>query len=444
MYKITVNILGSQNKQYKMSTDVTWEDKIGDFKTLTQKAVLEKFGTAVYLYILACRSRKHLELTDNDDEYTAYDPTDELSVPRDPYFKFETFDQVLNPKPKKPAPKKKAATKAPAKGKGKGKPKKEEEDEEAPAEEADENAEPAFFTYEAAEKRAVKDPADKKKNLKGKDGKVKYETVVGLHKVKKFATVGIDLKKYIAYLFNKFLFEAHQCFEKNGKKFAANTGVLEQVCTYVNANYDKDGLTPFIVAASELVPVDNFIDDGAITGSTLEFELVEYLLSKAKVFFKDSKNNSPTTPLTTIITTFVNFLKVVSILYMEGIWGKSPGAMHIACFESVIRQLYVLLNADERGGHSFQYEIYSSANEWVAQQEEAAKKERESKAKAAAKGGAKGKGRKPKGDDDDEEPADDDGVDAEVDELADEEGGGDEEEGEPEEEAEADEVNLEE
>lgn len=416
----------------------TWEDKIGDFKTLTQKGVFDKFGNATLLYILAARAVKHAELVAFDDEYETYDKTDVASVPKDPYFRFETFDMALAPKKKvvkKKAPAKKPAAKGKAPAKGKGKPKKveEEEEEEVPAEEEEEeeNAEPAFYTYEAAEKKPVKDPKNPKASKKGADGKVLYETVVGEHKVKKFATISTDLKKYITYLFNKYLKEAHSCFED--QKFAKTTPVLEQTSAYVSKHYDNDGITPFIIAVGNLLPVDNFVDESAIKGSDLGFDLSEFLISRAQKFFKDKKGHSPNSEIGEIVEAFVSFLKVVCVLYLQGTWGKSPGAMHIPVFEGVIRQLYVLLNADEKGGFTFQYEVFTAANDWVAESE-AAKVE---KAKTDAKGG---KSRKKKTEDDEEGDGDANDDDAD-DALAEvEEGEGEADEGE----AEADEVDLEE
>lgn len=416
----------------------TWEDKIGDFKTLTQKGVFDKFGNATLLYILAARAVKHAELVAFDDEYETYDKTDVESVPKDPYFRFETFDMALAPKKKvvkkKPAAKKPVAKKPAAKGKGKSK-KVEEEEEEEPVEEeeeAEENAEPAFYTYEAAERKPVKDPKNPKVSKKGADGKVLYETVVGEHKVKKFATISTDLKKYITYLFNKYLKEAHACYED--QKFAKTTPVLEQTSAYVTKHYDNDGITPFIIAVGNLLPVDNFVDESAIKGSDLAFDLSEFLITRAQKFFKDKKGHSPNSEIGEIVEAFVTFLKVVCVMYLHGIWGKSPGAMHIPAFEGVIRQLYVLLNADEKGGFTFQYEIYTAANDWVAESE-AAKVE---KAKSDAKGG---KGRKKKTEDDEDADANDEDADDALAEVEDEgEADADADDGE----AGADEVDLEE
>jgi hypothetical protein len=387
----------------------TWEDKIGDFKTLTQKAVFDNIGHAAYLYILARRAGKHAELCDHDEEYETYDPSDPDSVPRDPYFRFETLDQVLTPKTKPPKKKK------PTKKKGE-----EEEEVEEEAPEEAEDAEPTYYTYNHSELKPVKDPKDSKKTLKDKDGKVVYKIVEGEQKVKKFATIGMDAKKWLTYIFNKYLKEIHDCFENNGRKFSPSTEVVEQVCTYVRKNYGDEGIAPFIVAVSSLVPVDTFIDDSAIKGAEKAHDLNDYLLSRTKPFFKGTgKNNqAPNNQLSELIERFVTFLKVVCCLYMESIWGKSPGAMHIEHFQGIVRLMYMLLSADEKGGYSFQYELYEAAAAWVSETEEAAKKERASKAKSGTKGG---RGKKKKDEDADEEDNEED-VDAAGEELADEAG----------------------
>jgi len=396
-----------------------WVDTIGDFKTLTQKAVLDKIGSAVYLYVLARRAGKHSEIVDNVEDYEEYDCTDPESVPLDPYFRFETFDQVLSPKKK------------PTKKRGKKK-----DDDEEEEEEEEEDAGPYYYTYNHSELKAMKDPKDRKKSLKGSDGKVKYEIVEGEQKVKKFLTVGVDAKKFLTYLFNKFLKEALDCFEHNGNKFKASSEVADQLCDYVIKHKGDEGIAPFIIAASKLVPVDNFVDDSAIKGADAPLDLGDYLLTRASKFFKDGKNRSPNKALSVIVESYVAFLKVLSVLYIENIWGKNPGATHIAVFEGVIRQMYLLLSSDEKGGHTFQYEIFDGAHDWVKATEEAAKKERENK---PAGGGRKKKPAAKKDDEEESEEVDNDEVDAEVDELA-EEDDDDEDDGE----ADAEEVDLEE
>jgi hypothetical protein len=101
--------------------------------------------------------------------------------------------------------------------------------------------------------------------------------------------------------------------------------------------------------------------------------------------------------------------------------------------------MYVLLNSDEKGGFTYQYEIYTTGASWVTEimkseleQREAAKEKKtangttKGKSKPVAKKPrTKGHGKKPKveeDEEDEEEDANNDDVDNQVNELA-EEGG---------------------
>lgn len=413
----------------------TWEGTIGSNQALKSKTIYDKLGQGLYLYMLAVRAKKHDAMVAMDDEYTTYEEDNPESKPKDPYFQFETFAQVLDPiKPKKkPAKKKKADDDE-----------EEEEEEEQPAEDG-EDAEPAYYTYTHAEYKLVKDE-ETKKTTKGSDGKAVKEIIYGPKKVKKFATIGVDLKRYIGYLLNKFIKEAHDCYDSKGKKFAKNTPVLDQINEYVHANFDQDGLAPFVIAASRLVPVDNFIDEGELKGSALEFDLAKLLVSKISPTFKDNKNQKSVSEVETLVETFLNFLKCIAVLFIEFVWGKPPGPMHIANIDSIIRPMYALLNSDEKGGFTYQAEIYTTAASWVAEimkaeadQREAAKEKKAAggttKGKGAGKGkpapkkpAAKGRNKKKADEEEEEEPQEDDDannedVDNQVDELVEEEGG---------------------
>lgn len=415
----------------------TWEGTIGNNKQLQSKAVYDKLGQAFYLYMLACRAKKHEAALANDDDYTTYDENDPESFPKDPYFQFETFAQALDPK----KPKKKTTKK-----------KKDDEDEEAPEEEEpqeEEGAEPAYYTYTHAEYKLVKDE-DTKKTAKDADGNAVKEVVLGPKKVKKFTTIGVDMKRYLAYLLNKFMKEAHDCFLSKGKKFAKNVPVLDQVNEYVHANFDQDGLAPFLIAASKLVPVDNFIDEGDLKGSSLNLDVAKFLSAKVVTGFKGDTNQKPVAEVDALVETFLNFVKCIAVLFVEYIWGKPPGPVHIAQVDSIVRQMYVLLNSDEKGGHTYQFEIYTTAASWVSEtveketkQREAAKEEKAAsgtstkgkgtgKGKGATKGKGAGKGKKKAADDDADADGDagdaeegGDEVDNQVDELANEDGDGD-------------------
>lgn len=406
----------------------TWEGTIGSNQALKSKAIYDKLGQAFYLYMLAVRAKKHDAMVAMDDEYTAYDTEDPESKPKDPYFQFETFAQVLDPKkPKKKPTKKKKAD--------------DDEEEEEQPEEEEEDAEPAYYTYTHAEYKLVKDE-ETKKTTKGPDGKAAKEIIYGPKKVKKFATIGVDMKRYLGYLLNKFIKEAHDCYASKGKKFAKNSPFLDQINEYVHANFDQDGLAPFVIAASQLVPVDNFIDEGELKGSNLEFDVAKVLVTKITSTFKDDKNQKSVSEVETLVDTFLNFMKCIAILFVEHAWGKAPGPMHIGNLDSIIRQMYVLLNSDKKGGFTYQYEIYTTAASWVAEimkaeadQREATKEKKASgttKAKgkpSAKKPASKGRGKKPKADKEEEEEehqdedANNDDVDNQVDDLAEEEGG---------------------
>lgn len=388
----------------------TWEGTIGSNQALKSRPVYDKLGQALYLYMLAVREKEYNALVEMDDEYTTYDENDPESKPKDPYFQFETFTQVLDPKKSKKKPTKK----------------KDDDNEEEP-EETEGDSEPAYYTYTHAEYKVVKDE-ETKKTSKDSEGKALKEVIYGPKKVKKFATIGVDLKRYLGYLLNKFVKEAHDCYVSKGKKFAKNVPVLDQITEYVHANFDTDGISPFLIAASQLLPVENFIDEGDIKGSQLGFDIAKLLVTKVTPTFKDDKNQKSVSEVETLVNTFLNFVKCVAVLFVKYVWGKAPGPMHISNVDSIIRQMYALLSSDEKGGFNYQYEIYTTAASWVDEimraedeQRKVAKEKKSSEDTATKKSKSKNNTKKSTK----EEPVDDDAannedIDNQVEELEEE------------------------
>lgn len=320
------------------------------------KSVGEALGKMFKFSLLARRDGIHTDLTDQyGDEY------------EDPYFRYETLDQLNNPKSS--------------------------------------DDDPSYYTYEYDELVIVKDK--NKKSVKIKDpetGKmvVKKEVDSGPHKVKNFVTIGGDLKLFLLFIFNKYMEESYQCFIDNNKEFNEPGQVLSQVRGFVENTYGMPNIGNFIGDIVDLIPVDEFIDDDEIPKINKTDSLDEYLIKQAKITFKDDKGSSPNRQLKKIIDKFINFLQLNAIMYMEQIWGTNPGTLHVKDILGVLRPLYATLRSE---GHEFQYGVYSSAEQWVADsienaktlREENAKKKAAEDKKPAAKKGAKKAPAKKKG-----------------------------------------------
>merc|ERR1712232_1387371 len=141
----------------------------------------------------------------------------------------------------------------------------------------------------------------------------------GPHKVKKFASIGVDLKKYLLFILCKMLLEAQKCYKANDNQFDSADKVTAQVRSYVDAHFDCDGLTPFIVDVGELVPVEQFIDEDEILDSNVkDVNLVEYLCGRIQRTFRGGrKNRKVNAQLTSLLECYDRFLKILAILFMD-------------------------------------------------------------------------------------------------------------------------------
>ncbi len=320
-----------------------WTEWIGTAANLQQKTVAEALGK-MYKYALLAR-RKGIHDTYTEEQGDEY---------QDPYFRFETLEQLNDPKSK--------------------------------------DDDPPYYTYEYTELVPVKKDNKVVKVKDAKTGKMvtKKEEDAGPHKVKNFVTVGGDLKLFLQFLFCKYMDEAFQCYQHEKKIFNEPDQVLSQIRAYLDNHYGMLAISNFIVDTVDSVPVDKFVDNDEIPNVTKSETLEEYLIKQAKATFKNDQGHSPNIQLKTIIGKFIEFVQLIAVMHMDLIWGNPPGTLHPKDAIGIIRQLYVMQRSNE---HEFQYGIYSSAEQWVNECLENAKKVREENAKkekkAPAKKGAK-------------------------------------------------------
>lgn len=362
-----------------------WTEWIGTAANLQQKTVAEAFGKMYKYALLARRKGIHDTLTDElGDEY------------KDPYFRFETLEQLNDPKSK--------------------------------------DDDPPYYTYEFEELVPVKKDGKVVKVKDSETGKMvtKKEKDAGPHKVKNFVTVGGDVKLFIQFLFCKYMDEAFQCYQHEKKSFNEPDQVLSQIRAYLDNHYGMLSISNFIVDVVDSVPVDQFVDNDEIPNVTKNESLEEYLIKQAKATFKNDHGHSPNIQLKTIISKFIGFIQLIAVMHMDLIWGNPPGTLHIKDVLGIIRQLYVVRRSD---GHEYQHGVYSSAEQWVEDcvnnakklREENAKKEKKAPAKKGAKKDTKKKTpakknkKKKDASEDDEEEENGSEVDDAMDELEDEE-----------------------
>lgn len=335
-----------------------WTEWIGTAANLQQKTVAEALGK-MYKYALLAR-RKGIHDTYTEELGNDY---------ADPYFRFETLEQLNDPKSK--------------------------------------DDDPPYYTYEYKEMVPVKKDGKVVKVKDAETGKLvtKKEEDAGPHKVKNFVTVGGDLKLFLQFLFCKYMDEAYQCYQHEKKTFNEPDQVLSQIRAYLDNHYGMLAISNFIVDTVDAIPVDKFVDNDEIPNVTKNESLEEYLIKQAKATFKNDHGHSPNIQLKTIISKFIEFLQLIAVMHMDLIWGNPPGTLHPKDVIGIIRQLYVVQRSNE---HEFQNGIYSSAEQWVAECLENAKKAREENAKKEKKAPAKGAKKTTKGGKSKKKPASDD------------------------------------
>lgn len=304
-----------------------WSEWIGNSANLQAKSVSDNLGKEFKFALLARRDGIHTDLTDQyGDDY------------EDPYFKYETLEQLNNPKSK--------------------------------------DDKPPYYTYECDELVPVKKDGKSVKEKDPETGKmvVKKRKDKGPHKVKTFATIGGDLKLFFQFLLNKYMEEAYQCYLHHNKSFSESDQVLSQIRKFVDNQYGMPSITNFIVDVVDTIPVDEFVDEDEIPTINKNDTLAEYLIKQSKITFKDDKGQTPNIPLKVIIEKFIDFLNLTAVMYMDSNWDKPLGTLHIGPILGMIRVMYVMLRGQ---GHEFPEGTYKTAVQWVEESIENAKKLRE-------------------------------------------------------------------
>jgi hypothetical protein len=294
----------------------TWEKDIGSFQNIRTNTVGDHIGKALTLYLLARRQNIFNEHVERQDNY------------EDPYFKFLTLDDVLNPKEK-------------------------------------EDGVAQYHTYECDEMIIVKHTKgpNKGKSKKDDDGKVIKKLNSDPKKKKAFVTIGIDLKHWYKFILNKFMFEVHQCYVANGHQFHDPAEVTAQVMKYANNNLDEENMCNFIIHSCDLMDADAFVDDDDIYDNEQQ-SLLDYLYDKVKEYFRDDHGKPPVEELKIILKCFIKHLKINATMLMAFKWGTNLATLHPPVMKGIVMQLYTFLKKNDI---EYAYDMFSQADKWVAE-----------------------------------------------------------------------------
>lgn len=240
----------------------SWANIIGNYINLGGNPIRVALGHVSYLYILK-QIDIHLENSLDDNEW----------------FKcYETLHMALNPK------------------------KKIKDDENSKG-----------YTY-IGDRIVIKKDADGK-SIKDEKGNIIKETEKDVElPVKKYVNITVPYRTGLAFLLQKYVHECVSCFNDGNHMFKGKEYVLEQVYKYAQSNIPNP-VFPAIIRAVDTFKVELIID--------YDYEeFSQFLYDKCKGYFKGKEDQVPQEQLRLIVTTFIKFIKMVSIYVADLIYEK--------------------------------------------------------------------------------------------------------------------------
>jgi hypothetical protein len=131
--------------------------------------------------------------------------------------------------------------------------------------------------------------------------------------LKNFASLTIGVKTAMMFLLNRYIHECKLCYDSM-KSFNGVTDVIAVVDNYVRKEL-PDGVTPFIRSIVQSINVEDVLPN-----TYLKFNST--LTEKICTYFKDAKESYPEKQLITIADTFMQFLKILALLFTNQIFEK--------------------------------------------------------------------------------------------------------------------------
>lgn len=132
--------------------------------------------------------------------------------------------------------------------------------------------------------------------------------------VKKCANVTFEYKTGLMFLLLKYIHECVECYTENNYAFHDSDQVLEQILKF-SQSHIANPIVPAIIRASEIFKVE-------LTNPEDFDGIIDTLVGKSKLYFKNKNEISPTKQINVIIEAFVRFLKVLSIYAADLIYEK--------------------------------------------------------------------------------------------------------------------------
>jgi len=320
------------------------ETVIGNFPKLSNPSVDNNIGRWVQFWIIKLKDN-YVEATEGETRFQQY----------------ETLEQAMNPV-KKDEPK---------------------------------------YTWHGVQK--VPQKGDDKKPIK--DGKsIVYEDVEGDWPVKKYATVTSDVKRHVTFLFNRFFFEAHNFYASNDNSFGTDAEVLKNVSQH-SLDSESPSLAAFIIKVAQgPIDADAQLNDNGINSDKYKGDSLHgYLKGRVVDYFKNN-NTAPSSQIGILVTQFLKFLKVYSILIADILLVKRE-AITAKLSHVVLKHLFTMTLSS---GIEFSAELFDRMNDFVKNYKEEKAEAAEKKKSAPKKEGKGGNKKKTKKSKDEEEDADED------------------------------------
>jgi hypothetical protein len=228
----------SKDSNSGSSEDSGFVNYIGRFHTLTADKFKTDLSKAYYIAGVKHKDR----LVDNCN----FDPGE------NPYYMFETFEQIINP-PEKGTPK------------------------------------PTYRTT---------------KTIKDKDTGLTAVDEVSVP-MRKFYSVSSEAKSFLTYMLCSFIREAQQYYRKNKCNFPEDDVMLRELSKY-SINHLNNPVLPFMVECTQLFDVDLYFKGGY---NSIEKKLTD----KIEPYFKDSEERIPSAKIRILVDCYVRFMHIISL-----------------------------------------------------------------------------------------------------------------------------------
>jgi hypothetical protein len=187
--------------------------------------------------------------------------------------------------------------------------------------------------------------------------------------VKKFVTVTGEASRGLTFLLNMYIKECKDYYDSNKHSFGPDDKLLTKIVEY--AESQTGTIAGAIIRASDAMDANNIVESNFA-------DIKSYLTSKTNAYFKTSENATQDTKIEIVVSAFIRFLKILSIM-MGGILYDKRVAVNKPFLNGMIRQLNSFLHMH---GTCIEPEVLANMSEYIEATKPAKSEKKEKKEKS--------------------------------------------------------------